>query len=155
MRFKLLLIDDNISEKMLMQEAIEEAGLGETLELDYIGDADKAFAYLKYLYAEEAMPQMIFLDLNMPIVSGFEILREIKSDETLSTIMVYVVTNSDNKNDMLKAFEYKADGYLQKPNDFNQMVMFFKAVKRAIETVNKLSVLYIDKYYMESMLSTN
>lgn len=66
-------------------------------------------------------PCIILLDINMPKMNGFEFLSELRKDPTLSNILVYIFTTSDQVKDISIAHEHNVAGYLVKPTDINEM----------------------------------
>lgn len=67
------------------------------------------------------LPQLIFLDLNMPIKNGLECLKEIRSDEKLKNISIAIYSTSNNQKDIENTFTYGANVYITKPSDFNTL----------------------------------
>ncbi len=147
--YRLFLIEDNPAEVRLIQEAIKEAGLHDDIELEYAYDGEEACETLDTSKIIGKLYDLVLLDLNMPKVSGKEVLEKIKTDPDLENTPVIMVTNSDYKKDMIECYRLRADGYLQKPADFKKLVDFFVSVKRSIEVRNKLSIYYIEKTYDE------
>lgn len=151
--YKLFIIEDSPAEVRLMQEAIKEAGLGDSVELEYAYDGEEACEFLDTAKVLGKRIDLILLDLNMPRITGKEVLEKIKTDPDIETTPVIIVTNSDYRKDMIDCYRLRADGYLQKPADFKKLVDFFVSVKRSIEERNKLSIYYIEKVYDELRLA--
>lgn len=151
--YQIFVIEDNPAEVRLMQEAVKEANLSEVISMEYAYDGEEAFEYLDTSKIIGKKIDLILLDLNMPRVTGKEVLEKIKSDPDLEHIPVIVVTNSDYKKDMIECYRLRADGYLQKPADFKKLVDFFISVKQSIEVKQKLSIYYIEKVYDELALA--
>ena len=151
--YRLFLIEDNPAEVRLMQEAIKEAGLHDDVELEYAYDGEEACDMLDTAKILDKKFDLILLDLNMPKVTGKEVLEKIKTDPDLENMPVIVVTNSDYKKDMIECYRLRADGYLQKPADYKKLVDFFISVKESIKVKNKLSIYYIEKVYDELRLA--
>lgn len=151
--YRLFLIEDNPAEVRLMQEAIKEAGLHDDLDLEYAYDGEEACEMLDTSKLISKHYDLVLLDLNMPKVTGREVLEKIKTDSDLETTPVIIVTNSDYKKDMIECYRMRADGYLQKPADFKKLVDFFISVKESIKVKNKLSIYYIEKVYDELRLA--
>jgi CheY-like chemotaxis protein len=147
--YHLFLIEDNPAEVRLIQEAIKEAELTEMIDLTFAYDGEEACETLDTFKLIGKKFDLVLLDLNMPKVSGKEVLEKIKTDPELESTPVIIVTNSDYKKDMIECYKTGADGYLQKPADFKKLVDFFTSVKRSIEVRNKLSIFYIEKVYDE------
>lgn len=151
--YRLFLIEDNPAEVRLIQEAIKEAGLHDDLELEYAYDGEEACELLDTSKLINKQYDLVLLDLNMPKVTGREVLEKIKTDTELENTPVIIVTNSDYKKDMIECYRMRADGYLQKPADFKKLVDFFISVKESIKVKNKLSIYYIEKVYDELRLA--
>jgi CheY-like chemotaxis protein len=147
--YRLFLIEDNPAEVRLIQEAIKEAELEDMLELHFAYDGEEACEALDTSKIIDKKFDLVLLDLNMPKVTGKEVLEKIKTDPDLENTPVIVVTNSDYKKDMIECYRLRADGYFQKPADFKKLVDFFISVKRSIEVKHKLSIYYIEKVYDE------
>jgi chemotaxis family two-component system response regulator Rcp1 len=149
----LLMIEDNPADVRLMIEAIREAQLSDMVTSRYAYEGDEALAILDSAYNVGESFQMILLDLNMPKVNGKELLARIKSDERFATIPVFIMTNSDYKNDMIDCYNLRADAYIQKPTDFKRLIDFFIAIKRSLEMNHRLSVFQIEKSYEEMKMA--
>lgn len=75
------------------------------------------------------LPDVILLDLNMPRKDGREVLAEVKTDETLKTIPVMILTTSDAERDVLKSYKLHANCYITKPVDLSQFLTIMKTVE--------------------------
>jgi CheY-like chemotaxis protein len=102
--YKLFVVEDNPAEVRLMQEAIKEAGLSDIVELEYAYDGEEACEFLDTCRILDKQIDLVLLDLNMPKVSGKEVLEKIKTDPDLEHTPVIVVTNSDYKKDMIECY---------------------------------------------------
>ena len=151
--YRLLLIEDNPAEVRLIQEAVKEASLVDMIELEYAYDGEEACEILDTVKIVGNKFDLILLDLNMPKVSGKEVLEKIKNDPDMQDMPVIMLTNSDYKKDMIDCYRLRADGYLQKPADFKKLVDFFTSIKESIKVKNKLSIYYIEKMYDELSLA--
>lgn len=147
--YNFFIVEDNPAEVRLIQEAIKEAGLQDIVELEYAYDGEEACEYIDTAKLINKPINLVLLDLNMPKISGKEVLEKIKSDPEMEHVPVIVVTNSDYKKDMIECYRLGADGYMQKPADFKKLVDFFYSVKKSIEVRNKLSIYYIEKEYYD------
>jgi two-component system, chemotaxis family, response regulator Rcp1 len=117
----ILLVEDNRGDIRLTEEALIDSKVKNNLEVAMNGEEA-----LRKLRQEGYRPDVIFLDLNMPRVSGREVLIEIKSDPELKEIPVVILTTSQNEEDVLQSYENYCNCYISKPLDFNQ---FFKLVQ--------------------------
>jgi two-component system, chemotaxis family, response regulator Rcp1 len=117
----ILLVEDNRGDIRLTEEALIDSKVKNNLEVAMNGEEA-----LRKLRQEGYRPDVIFLDLNMPRVSGREVLIEIKSDPGLKEIPVVILTTSQNEEDVLQSYENYCNCYISKPLDFDQ---FFKLVQ--------------------------
>jgi CheY-like chemotaxis protein len=152
-RHNLLMIEDSLADVRLMIEAIKEVGLDNLLTPHYAYNSEEAFALLESSKNIDVTFDLILLDLNMPKVSGKEILSKIKSDDALKNIPVFILSNSDYKTDMIDCYNLKADSYLQKPSDFKRLIDFFSCVKQSLEINKRLSILHVERHYEEMRLA--
>jgi len=123
---EILLVEDNPGDVRLTLEAFKE---GKVLNhITVAKDGVEALAFLRQQgsYAGAKTPDLILLDLNLPKKSGREVLAEIKEDEQLKKIPVVVLTTSENKEDIARAYSHHANCYVTKPVDLEQ---FLRAVQ--------------------------
>ena len=94
----ILLVDDDPDDLMLLKDAIES--LGETYEFIEAHDGRTALNILRKCHADDSLPCLVVLDINMPILDGREMLAIMKSDPQLKDIKVVVFTTSSNPSDL-------------------------------------------------------
>ena len=125
--FRILLVEDNPADADLVQEALLEAGMPG--ELKTVSDGAQALLYLRGAapYAADPLPDLVLLDLNLPRVSGFKVLAQMKDDEALRRIPVVILSSSIDDSDVRKACDLHANCYVSKPTD---LVEFFGAMQR-------------------------
>jgi two-component system, chemotaxis family, response regulator Rcp1 len=126
---EILLVEDSPSDAELTIEALGEAKVANRLSL--VEDGIEALQFLRRVapYQCAPRPDLILLDLNLPRKDGREVLAEIKADPDLGTIPVVVLTTSQAEQDVLKAYQLRANCFVTKPVDFKQ----FLHVVRSIE----------------------
>ena len=122
---KILHIEDNLVEVNLVKEAFEEARINRELSVTRDGEEAIRYLYKKNEFCNASRPDIILLDLNLPKKNGFEVLAVIKGDAKLKSIPVFIFTGSESKNDIFKAYQLHANGYIRKPNNFSDYVIFF------------------------------
>lgn len=110
-----LLVEDNPDDVTFMREALKASAA--QADLKVVDDGVQALAYLRRGLGFETAPRpnLILLDLNLPMKSGLEVLEEIKSDPALKRIPVVVLTSSDAARDVDLSYEHNANCYLTKP----------------------------------------
>lgn len=112
----MLLADDDADEFYLFNEAIEHSGLD--VRLSHVDSAGDLFSTLE----KEQLPDLLFLDINMPYKDGLECLTEIKADGKLHKMPVIIYSTSKNRKSISSAYDNGADYFLVKPNNFDDMV---------------------------------
>ena len=135
---RILLVEDNPGDARLTQEALKLAKVLNQLSL--VEDGEEALAFLRRQgpYADVRLPDLIFLDLNLPKMDGREVLAEIKADPKLEHIPVVVLTSSEADSDILKAYKLKANCYVKKPVMFQEFLQTIKTIDDFWLTVVKL-----------------
>jgi len=116
----ILLIEDNPVDEMLFRSALTLCNKETILHTAYNGLEAMRVLRGDKINSQFSMPDIIFLDLNLPKRCGFEVLKEIKQDRTLLPIPVIILTNSINPEDMFKAYKIGATGYMSKSFDINE-----------------------------------
>ena len=119
---EILLVEDSPSDTDLTIEALREAKVRNHLSV--VEDGVQALEFLRRQgkHGGAPRPDLILLDLNLPRKDGREVLAEIKSDDSLKTIPVVVLTTSRAEQDVLQAYKYHANCYITKPVDFEQFL---------------------------------
>jgi two-component system, chemotaxis family, response regulator Rcp1 len=110
-------------------------------QLDVVSDGVEAMAYLRHEggYAEAKRPDLILLDLNLPRMSGHEVLAELKADESLRRIPVVVLSTSVAAEDVARSYDLHANVYVAKPVDFDAFAGVIKQIDDFFASVVQLS----------------
>jgi len=116
----LMIVEDNETDVMCLMRAFKKNGVSKPIVT--AANGEEALAYLNGETVVEdssgvRTPNLILLDLNMPIMNGFEFLAIIKADERLRSIPVIVLTSSTSKVDMNDSYKNCVAGYIEKPLD--------------------------------------
>jgi CheY-like chemotaxis protein len=111
----LLLVEDNSTDAFVIRKVLAEAGLG--LNIVVAKDGLEAVNFLRRWepLGSEYCPALVLLDLNIPKISGIEILRHLRSSLAYRSVPVIVVTSSGAENDRKAAQDLAANGYFKKP----------------------------------------
>lgn len=119
---KILLIEDNEVDISIISQAFNSRE--QEKELDVIRDGEQALKYLKREgeYTNISLPDLIILDLNIPIKSGIDILKEIKPLKDVKRIPVIVLTASELDWDVISTYDFHANCFIKKPNDPEELV---------------------------------
>jgi chemotaxis family two-component system response regulator Rcp1 len=133
-----LLVDDDRDDMELTIEALKDSKL--FLHIDSLYDGEQALAFLKQQgkYADAPRPDLILLDLNLPRVSGRQVLEKIKADPDHKRIPVVILTTSSADRDVLETYNLGANCFVTKPVDLDQFVTVVGALKDFWFTIVKL-----------------
>ena len=135
---KILLVEDNPGDVRLTIEALKDCKIHNTLEI--VEDGTEALAYLhkEGKYAKKTTPDLILLDLDLPTLSGKEVLEHVKSDKNLRLIPIIVLTVSQSEQDILKVYDLQANAYVNKPIDLDQFIAVVRSIENFWFTIVKL-----------------
>ncbi|MCC7030561.1 MAG: response regulator [Chitinophagaceae bacterium] len=120
----ILLADDDEDDRLFFTDAIEEIKVRTVVHT--VNDGVQLMDRL--LNPEIRLPNLIFLDLNMPIKGGIECLNEIRSDKNLRDITIAIYSTSASQEDIEETFVKGANIYIKKPNDFSELKKILKEV---------------------------
>jgi CheY-like chemotaxis protein len=128
----ILLVDDNEDDVFLMERAIKDAGIKNPMFV--VDDGAKAIDYLSGSGAfsdrdKFPLPAVVFLDLKLPYKSGHEVLEWIRQQPELSTLVVVVLTSSNQPSDIRRCYSLGANSYLVKPPTPDQLVDLAKSFR--------------------------
>jgi two-component system response regulator len=134
-----LLVEDDAGDVLIAREAMAAGQLSTVL--DVVTDGVEAMAYLRHEngYSDVQRPDLILLDLNLPRMSGHEVLAEVKSDPTLRRIPVVVLTTSQVHEDIVRSYDLHAAVHVSKPVDFDEFAGVVKQIDEFFGTVAELS----------------
>lgn len=119
-----LLADDDNDDAELFEEAL--AGINPPVKFHHVEDGHAVFKFLSG--SDTKKPDIIFLDLNMPEMGGWQCLAKLKNDVYFKEIPVVMYTTSSNSRDKEIAMELGAHGFLTKPTDY-------KVLKKTLENI--------------------
>jgi CheY-like chemotaxis protein len=135
---RILLVEDNAGDAELTMMAFERQGLGRRVV--HVRDGVEAMDYLlrrgDYADRPPGAPVVAFLDLKMPMLDGFVVLREIRSHPAIAALPVVVLTSSNEPSDRTRAYQSGANAYMCKPVDF---VEFMEAMRCACQFWTKIN----------------
>ena len=135
---EILLVEDNPADGRLAREALRDAKLSNILHQVVDGQEAMRFLNREGEYPEAPRPDIILLDLNLPGMSGREVLVKIKADGRLKDIPVVVLTSSASEQDIVASYTHHANCFVTKPVDFHKFTEVVKQVGDFWFTVVKL-----------------
>jgi CheY-like chemotaxis protein len=116
----IFLVEDNEDFSFLIEKAIDH--IDKDLSIKIVDNGLSALEVLKHLNPEGIRPRIILLDLNLPGLSGLDLLAEIKMIEFLKQVPVILFTTSDNPKDVRAATEHGANAYVTKPHGYIALI---------------------------------
>ena len=119
---KILLADDDADDCLFFKDAV--TAFIPTKNFRAVHDGEQLMQLLKNETTN--LPDILFLDLNMPRKNGFECLTEIKQNQKLKNLRVIIFSTSNVPDSMHVLFKTGADIYIRKPRDFNQLVQIIQ-----------------------------
>jgi chemotaxis family two-component system response regulator Rcp1 len=133
-----LLVEDDPGDVLIAQEALRAGDVNSNLEI--VSDGVEAMAYLRREngYADAVRPDLILLDLNLPRMSGHEVLAQVKSDPALRSIPVIVLTTSSALEDVSRSYDQHANVYVTKPVDFDHFTRVVRQIDDFFHSVAEL-----------------
>jgi len=135
---EILLVEDNPGDVLLTREALRDGKIHTHLSVATDGEEALARLHGQGPYAGAVRPDLILLDLNLPRLSGREVLASIKADEQLRRIPVVVLTSSEAEQDILASYDLNANCYISKPVDLDQFIRVIQSIEDFWLTVVKL-----------------
>ncbi len=118
----ILLVEDNEGDILLTQEAFEESKIINTMDVAKNGKEALSMLLQKDGYEYNKVPDLVLLDINLPIKSGHEVLQEIKADPTKKHIPIIMLTTSSSQSDIDLAYQHHANCYITKPVEINEFL---------------------------------
>jgi len=132
----ILLVEDNSQDEMLTLRALRKINLAN--DVDVVRDGQQA---LDYLFREgeftgragPELPAAVLLDINLPRISGLEVLERLRADSRTRTLPIVILTSSDEEQDRFRGYIHGANSFVRKPVDSSEF----------IETVSRLGVYWL------------
>lgn len=134
----ILLVEDNEGDILLTLDAFEQSKFKTQISVARNGQEALDFLKKQGEYSRVQKPDLILMDINIPIFSGHEVLEEIKLHDNLKKIPVIMLTTSSNQKDIDKAYSNYCNSYIQKPLEMEE---FMKAVLKIEEFWLQLTTL--------------
>ena len=132
---EILLIEDNIGDVLLTKKAFQKSKLANNIQVAKDGEVALSMLKKEDEYAQQATPDIILLDLNLPKKDGREVLEEIKSDKKLSHIPVVILTSSKAEKDIVETYGLHANSYIIKPVNLEKFIEIVESIENFWFTV--------------------
>src|SRR6201992_3752371 len=123
-----LLVEDDEGDVLMTREAFDFYKIRNTLHV--VTDGEQAMQFLRRTgpYADAPRPGLILLDVNLPRLSGLEVLAQLKQDPELLDVPVVMLTTSQAEEDILRSYKLHANAYISKPVDFENFIAAIRQI---------------------------
>lgn len=115
-KFHVLLVEDDIDDQLLIEEAFQDTEL--PVRLDFAVDGRQALDMLSQI---SYMPDLILLDLNMPVMNGFEVLSQLQAKNLSSRTPIVILTTSSDKDQVNRSYDLGASSFIIKPRKYTEL----------------------------------
>jgi CheY-like chemotaxis protein len=125
----ILLVEDDAGHARLIEKNLRRSNI--TNDIITVSDGQQALDYLssegQYAGSECASPLLMLLDLNMPVLDGYQVLERMKADERTKRIPVVILTTTDDTREVSRCYDLGCSVYVTKPVDYQQ---FSEAIRK-------------------------
>lgn len=121
----ILLVEDNPDDEQLTIDALDANRIGNKVTVARNGAEALDYLFAQGAYAERDitdLPTVVLLDLNLPKISGLEVLRRIREDDRTRLLPVVILTSSNEEEDRVRGYQLGANSYVRKPVDFDEFI---------------------------------
>ena len=127
---EILLVEDSALDARVIQESFKKIEVRNRIHV--VGNGERALAFLHrgVEFADAPRPDLVLLDLELPEISGLEVLSAIKQTEHLRAIPVIVLTHSEEDSDVFQAYDLQANCYLNKPHDIEGFIEIARTIAK-------------------------
>jgi chemotaxis family two-component system response regulator Rcp1 len=131
--YQIALIEDAESDVLLIREAMEQAGL--RFELHVLSDGEEALEFIARIDSDETapLPRLIILDLNLPKVSGAQVLERVRQGSRCGSVPVLVLTSSDSPKDKAEVARFDATKYFRKSSRLAEFMNLGVEIRHLLE----------------------
>jgi two-component system, chemotaxis family, response regulator Rcp1 len=125
--FEILLVEDNPADIRLIKEALRSCRIPHHLQT--VGDGQSALDLMFSCNGQPTCPDLVILDLNLPTLTGHEVLQAVKADQRTACVPVIVMSSSDSVSDVRRAYEFHANCYVRKPGSLEDLFRVVTAIE--------------------------
>lgn len=125
----ILLVEDNKGDIELTRESLSRGKLKNTLTVVEDGESALNYLYKRAPYTDVLRPDIVLLDLNLPKVSGRDILKALKQDDNLNDIPVIILSSSQDALDIKEAYQLHANCFVSKPVSLSNFIQVVQSIE--------------------------
>lgn len=127
---QILMIEDNLGDIELTRQALKRGKLLNELHIVEDGEAALDFLYQRNQFNDAMRPDLILLDLNLPKISGRDVLKQVKEDKDLASIPIVVLSSSEDAADIKESYSLNANSFVTKPVRVDDFVNVVKSIEQ-------------------------
>ena len=120
----ILSAEDDLDDQFAIKKAIEESGI--EASINFVSDGKALLEKLTEQYGDK-LPDILLLDLKLPILDGLEVLKILREREDINDLPVIILTALSNSKDMEQCFKLGAKSFIKKPDSFTELVKIVKS----------------------------
>jgi two-component system, chemotaxis family, response regulator Rcp1 len=135
-KFKVLMIEDNPGDVLLTTEALRDSKFVVDIEVVDNGKEGVDFLFQRGDYKNSIRPDLVLLDINLPLKTGHQVLQEIKANPSTRDIPVIMLTTSSTQDDILTSYQEQASCYIVKPSEADQFLEFIQVFERFCTSIS-------------------
>ena len=124
-RLNILSAEDDLDDQLLIKQAIEESGI--RASINFVSDGKSLLEKLTELYGDD-LPDILLLDLNMPIIDGLAVLKALRERDDLDDLPIIILTTSSDQKDIDRCYSLGVKSFFTKPSSFTEFVDVFKSL---------------------------
>ncbi len=109
----IMLVEDNHSDQVMVERALEDGKIA--CDLSILPNGQKALESLRDMVLSDSLPDLVLMDINMPVMDGKQTLHQIRADLELKHLPVVMLTTSNREKDVLESYQLGVNAYLTKP----------------------------------------
>ncbi len=129
---EIMFVDDNPGDSELVQEAFRQYEVKARFTL--IDNGNKALALLtSRLESGEPLPALVLLDVNLPVKSGHDVLRDIRLDPRMHDLQVIMLSSSERRKDIERSEQLQATSYVIKPSNWDEYLVLVRSFEQRIK----------------------
>jgi CheY-like chemotaxis protein len=136
----ILLVEDNPGDVLLTIEALKDRKFIHKMSVAKNGVEALDFLFKRGEFKDAQTPDLILLDINLPLKNGHEVLGEIKASDATKKIPVIILSTSSNKKDIDKAYEKHVNCFVTKPLDISEFILAISKIEEFWIQLVKLPV---------------
>jgi chemotaxis family two-component system response regulator Rcp1 len=125
----LLLVEDNEDDIVILKDVLAKHNMDENLAVVRDGEEALAYIYKQGVYSQVKTPDIMLLDLNLPKKNGFEVLKEIRGNETYKQLPILVLSTSNSPDDITESYLENANCFITKPVDIVSLYGMVEVIK--------------------------